>query len=206
MALGDAIKSITPLLAEFNFRKRAGQIFTAEIADDALGWLGLNQASRHRPAGEVEINPVVGMRHQGVERIVAECRGERFHAYQPPTVSTPLGYLLPESGYRAWMFGNDRSAEGVAQELVRTIAQYGVPFMHSTAALPELCHRLDEGMGFEHQVMYRRPVAWLLVGDPRRAENILDETLAELADRSDVAAEEFRRFGATLKSRTQEWS
>ncbi|MGH3932603.1 MAG: hypothetical protein ACRDTF_21815 [Pseudonocardiaceae bacterium] len=203
MALDDVIKSITPLLAECNFRKRAGQIFTAEIADEVLGWLGLNRASRHRPAGEVEINPVVGVRHQGVERIVAECRGERFHAYQPPTVSTPLGYLLPENSYQAWVFGSDQSTEGVAQEMVRTIEQYGVSFMRSAAALPELCRRLDEGMGFEHQVMYRRPVAWLLVGDPQRARNILDKALAELADRSDVAAEEFRRFGASLQSRLE---
>lgn len=56
-------------------------------------------------------------------------------------------------------------------------------------------------MGFKHQVMYRRPVAWLLAGNPQQARNILNETLAELADRSDVAAEEFRRFGASLKSR-----
>lgn len=201
MAIGDVIKSVTPLLAELNFRKRAGQIFTAEIADDVLGWLGLNRATQDRPAGEVEINPVVGVRHQGVERIVAECRGERFHAYQPPTVSTPLGYLLPESRYRAWVFSSDQSAEGVVQEMVRAIEQYGVSFMSSAVALPELCRRLDEGMGFEHQVMYRRPVAWLLAGDPQQASSILDETLAKLADRSDVAAEEFRRFGASLKSR-----
>ena len=87
LAIGDVVKLVTPLLAELNFRKRAGQIFTAEITDDVLGWLGLNRATRHCPAGEVEINPVVGVRHQGVERIVAECRGEKFHAYQPPTRS-----------------------------------------------------------------------------------------------------------------------
>lgn len=200
----DVAKTMAPLLAGLGFKKRAGEVFTAGVGDDALGWLGLNRATQHRSAGEVEINPVVGVRHQGVERMVAECRGEKFHPYQPPTVSTPLGYLMPDGRYRAWVFSNDPPVDVVAREITRSIEEHGLPFMRSTAALPELCRRLEEGMGFEHQLVYRRPVALLIAGHPQRAREDLDDALAKLGDRDDLAADELRRFAAVLRQRLDE--
>src|SRR5690242_10447195 len=96
------------MLGAYGFRKRAGQVLTAELAPDVLGWIGLNRATKHRAPGEVEINPVVGVRHQAVERLVAELLGIKFHAYVPPTVCTPLGYLLPEARFRSWLFVRNR--------------------------------------------------------------------------------------------------
>jgi hypothetical protein len=191
---------VTPLLAQRGFRKRAGGIFTTELANGALGWVGLNSASRHYPAGSVEINPVVGIRNQEVERVVAEVRGERFHEYVPPTLSTPLGYLFPEARYRSWIFGADDSLTA-ATEMVEAIADYGVPFMQRLSSLPELCRGLEKSSGLEHQLVYRRPVARMLLGELVKAREVLDQSLAALGDRRDPAAEELRRFGEALRER-----
>ena len=148
----------------------------------------------------VEINPVVGVRFQEVERLVAECRGEKFHAYQPPTISSPLGYLMPEKKYVAWVFAPRRSDE-VATELANAIATHGVPFMRSILDLVELRRRLQDRSGFEHQLAYRRPAAALLAGDVEQARALLDEALAAIGARTDLAAAEFRRFAESLRSR-----
>lgn len=202
----DVVKICAPLLAEVGFKKRAGAVFTVEVDEDVVGWLGLNRATQHRPAGEVEVGPVVGVRHQRVERIVAECRDEGFHPYEPPTVSTPLGYLLPEARYIAWIFGADTPAEDVARGMTSAIEEHGLSFMRTTSTLPELCRRLEEGMGFQHQLAYRRPVALLLAGEGRRARQELDSALDELGDRDDLAAQELRRFAAALRPRMDEIS
>ncbi len=188
------------MLAKLGFRKRANAVFTMEIANDLLGWLGLNRATKHRQPREVEINPVVGVRHQGIERLVAELRKETFHAYQPPTISTPLGYLLPESRYRAWIFAPDRSAS-TARDMVSAIERYGVSFMRSIVDFRDLRNALDKGIGIEHQLVYRRPVAQFLAGDLGRARQTLDDSLASLGERSDLAAAEFRRFAQALRQR-----
>jgi hypothetical protein len=67
---------VKALLTQLGFRKRAGEIFTIDIAEDVLGWLGFNTATEHYRAGEFEVNPVVGIRHQRVERLVNDLRGE----------------------------------------------------------------------------------------------------------------------------------
>ena len=198
--MGDPLRAVVPMLTGLGFKKRAGDVLTIELAQDVLGWLGLNRATRHRRAGEVEVNPVVGVRHQEVERVVADCRGERFHAFQPPTVSVPLGYLLPTRRYQGWVLGGEDS-EAHATGMVQAIQDHGLPFMHATAPLPQLCAQLEAGLGFEHQLLYRRPAAWFVAGEPQRAGKELDEGLASVGDRHDPAAEELRRFAQALRER-----
>jgi hypothetical protein len=196
----EGVSVVEPMLVQLGFLKRAGDVFTLELGGDVVGWLGLNRASRHRPAGEVEINPVVGVRHQAVERVVADLRGEKFHGYIPPTVSTSLGYLMAEHRYRAWVFRvQDRADQGA--EMVEAVATYAVPFMRRMTDLSALCEELDRGVGYEHQLVYRRPVAWMLLGNAERAHQVLEESAAKLSVRSDPAAEEFRRFHAALGQR-----
>jgi len=106
-------------------------VFTIDLAPHVLGWLGLNRATRHRAPGEIEINPVIGVRFQEVERLVAELRGEKFHAYAPPTVSTPIGYVMPEPRYTMWLFSRERVDEDVANDMTNAIATHGIAFMCS---------------------------------------------------------------------------
>ncbi|WP_157574771.1 hypothetical protein [Jiangella muralis] len=198
--MNPALSEVSIRLQSLGFRKRVGMVFTREVAEGVLGWLGLNRASRHLPAGAVEVNPVVGIRHQGIERLVAELRGEKFHAYQPPTVSTPLGYLMPGSHYRAWILDAVDPAGSVGG-LIASIAKYGLPFMESGSTLTEICRFLDQDLGFEHQLVYRRPAAWLLAGESARSLGMLDTAESDLGDRDDAAAVELRSFIAAFRDR-----
>ncbi|MBY0400386.1 hypothetical protein K2X89_08835 [Myxococcota bacterium] len=194
------VEAALPLLAKIGFRKRAGYVFTLDLAPGVLGWLGLNRATRHRGPGESEVNPVVGVRFQDVERLVAECRGEKFHPYQPPTICSPLGYLMPEKRYLAWVFAPGR-AEAVAADMANAIAMFGIPYMRSVVERAELFRRLQDRFGFEHQLAYRRPAAAFVAGDSEQARALLDEALAAIGTRTDLVAEEFRRFAESLRSR-----
>jgi hypothetical protein len=195
-----SIEAVFPLLAKIGFKKRAGDVFTLDLVPGVLGWLGLNRATQHRASGEVEINPVVGVRFQEVERLVAECRGEKFHAYQPATISSPLGYLMPEKKYKGWVFAPGRSEE-VANDMANAIVTHGVAFMRSVVSLAELRRRLQDSLGFEHQLAYRRPAAALVAGDLEQARALLDDALAATGARTDLAATDFRKFAESLGNR-----
>lgn len=187
-------------LARMGFKKRTGDVFTLDLAPGVLGWLGLNRATQHRGPGEVEVSPVVGVRFQEVERLVAECRGEALHAYQPPTISSPLGYLMPNKKYMAWLFTPGGSEE-VSARMADAVAAHGVPFMRSVVDIGDLRRRLHDRYGFEHQLVYRRPVAALLAADLGQARALLDDTVAAMGARTDLAAADFRRFAEALRDR-----
>ena len=181
-------------LQELGFSKRAGFIFTRNLTDDVIGWLGLNTASRHAPVGVREVNPVVGVRHQGIERMVAELRKEKFHPYIPPTVCTPLGYIMTEPRYRAWMIETPRSDQNSIADLTSAVRQYALPFMEAHASLAGVIALIEARKGYDHVLAYRRPVAWALADEVGRALSVIDAEEEELANRSDVAADELRSF------------
>jgi hypothetical protein len=53
--------------------------------------------------------------------------------------------------------------------------------------------RLDQGMGFEHQIIYRRPVVLLLLGNVGRALEDIDAELRKLNGRHDRTVPTIRR-------------
>lgn len=195
----ELIDAVRPGLADLGFKKRSGEIFTAELADGVLGWLGLNRAYR-RGEDRMEVNPVVGVRHQEVERLVAELSDEPFHPYIPPTVSTPLVYLPPGGQYEPWLFGHGEPA-GPAASLVAAVRDSGLPFMATAVSLDGLRRQIEAGMGFAHQLVYRLPVVCLLAGDRAAGRQALDASVAELGDRQDPAAVELRAFAERLRTR-----
>jgi|SRR5690349_15198614 hypothetical protein len=191
---------IAEQLRALGFRKRAGEVYTTELGEDLLGWIGLNRATKYTGVGEYEVNPVIGIRHQRVEKMVADLRGDKFHAYLPPTISSPLGYLMPEARYRQWLVTSSVRPAG-AGELIADIEHYAPPFLNSAPTLTDLCELMDQRIGIEDQLVYRRPVAWMLAGRPRHAASLLDRTETDLGSRDDPAALQLRNFISAFRQR-----
>lgn len=192
------LDAIPPLLSGLGLSKRAGDIYTIYLTAGVIGWLGLNRATKKLGPEATEINPVVGVRFQELERFVAECRSEKFHTFLPPTISTPLGYLMPARAYRAWTFTPVRVNE-TASDMVDAIGTYGIPFMHSVVDLDQLRLRLEDRMGPSDQLVYRRPAAAFLANATSEALAFLDNELAANGTRTDPAAAQFRSFADRLR-------
>jgi hypothetical protein len=183
-------------LATLGFRKRSGGIFTTELSPGVVGWVGLNTATKHQRKGEAEVNPVIGVRHQGVEQLIADLEERPFHQYIPPTISTPIGNAMPQQRYISWLIGGPES-ESTAEDLVAAVNNYGLPFMHEHATLPSLLDAINERQG--HRLEYRLPVVlWLL---DRRGAALAAVVQHEhgLERQSHPAAEDFRRFAANFR-------
>ena len=189
--------SLALSLESKGFKKRADGIFTKELADGFIGWLGLNHA-KHKQG--IEINPVVGIRCQELERVLATILQEKPHKYIPPTVSISLGYLMPKHSYRAWIFEGD-IGDSALSDLTDAIYCYGIPFMESNSVISKI-DALLESPKFGHfdQVMYRRPLARWLLGDFKGALQICDGYCRELGQRADMAAAQFRQFSRGVES------
>jgi hypothetical protein len=69
------------------FRKTKG-VYVLPLEDDAFGWLGFNTAT-HRSDKRVGINPVVGVRHERIEKMVGELMGETDARVRPNNQHSP---------------------------------------------------------------------------------------------------------------------
>ncbi|MDZ8171637.1 hypothetical protein [Microbacterium xanthum] len=86
-------------------------------------------------------------------------------------------------------------------DLILAVREYAMPFIESGSSLRALCELMGDGLGLEHQLVYRRPVACALAGDRDRAAGLVDAAETDLGDRDDAAAVELRAFVAAFRSR-----
>lgn len=195
-AFDELLKIVRQPLEALGYRKRAGAVFTLPIDDEFLGWLGLNTASEHLGGTGINVLPIVGLRHQPTERLIAECAGRKFHAFQPPTIRASIGELMAEPTYATWLVDRDQSG-GTVDAMVEAVRDVGLPFVRTNATLSELRRRIDDGFSSD-QLAYRRSAAAVVVGDPSAARAIVDDALRVIDGRTDAAANDFRRFADNL--------
>jgi hypothetical protein len=180
-------------LRDFGFTRRR-YLRTIEVAPDVLGSVGLNR-SDERGDNQLLINPVLGVRHQAVEREVARLCGERFDPYFPSTISAPLSQLAKRGGDYLFKGSREQKLDRQVKKMVDTIVAYALPFFKAHASLEAMASALRSGdYGFPHQVVYRLPVALALLGRHAEAQDTVRASLADLGDRHDRAAQDFRAF------------
>ncbi len=187
------------LLEAQGWRKRSGEIYTLNLANDVIGWLGLNRAvGRGEPW--MEINPVIGVRHLSLERTLSELLETKFHLYNPPTIRVNLGYLMSERSLAQWGFGPGGENTTRVKNMVDMIDLYGRPFLEANVTLRRVLDRmLDKEMsfGFPHQLAFRIPVAYFLLGDQASARTYLAQQIKSLG-LSQVDEEAYQRFADRL--------
>ncbi|WP_354213506.1 hypothetical protein [Arthrobacter sp. UYCu511] len=199
MALYDA-------LVDIGFRKRADGIFTMAFDSDSLGILGLNYASRAGIPGQLNMNPVCGVRVQQIERQVAELRGQKFHQYFPPTVSDPLHYLARPGVASNWVLFRDTPEANavVIADIVNCVETAGLPYMRKMANLGTMAQALVADGGRRWQTVFRAPVALWLLNRDAEAMSYMDALLAEFDNKPGEPYDGYRNFASTLKRRIAE--
>jgi hypothetical protein len=191
-------KLVATHLVEAGMQKRKGDIFTRELVPEVLGWIGLNRAYK-RKEGILEINPVIGVRHQELEELLASLLHETFHPYVPPTISIALGYLTAEHRFKSWRFESGRNADAVAQTLVENVLEFGYPFMTAYSTLPAITKAMEASTGVPSELAYRVPLAYALMGDSSKAENFLAQKLAELGKAENPYAVRYKTFASRFR-------
>lgn len=191
------IEKMTPRFLQLGFKKRREGIYTKELADGFIGWIGMNSGGL---SPGVAINPVMGIRWQALERLCSELLNLKPHPYTGPTISISLGYIMPEKTYIDWRFtGNP--IDGPFDELADAVATYAVPLMEQNCTAQKMSVLLETNPFFAlDQDLKRRQVAKYMLGQPAEGLRICEERLKNLGLRQDMAAEQYRTFAANFSA------
>jgi hypothetical protein len=179
---------------------RRPQVFGVELQPGFTGWLGLNMATITATAQE--INPVVGVRAQEVERIVATLIETGDNLISPPTVAGNIGYIMPQGRYAGWVVDTAVDPITTIDAMVACVGEHGLPYMERHASLESIYEALTASRYEKsEQRAYRIPVVCMLLGRFKRARRHVDEAVGVLGTREDAAAQLYRRFALALSAR-----
>lgn len=180
-------------LTLIGMQKRAS-LHTVRLCERFWGSVGLNVAM-NRGSNAIGINPIVGVRYEGIETLIQRLVGEKRSQFAP-TLSTAIGYLMPESSYVEWYFEpSPFDYAGEVKKMVAAIGTYGFPFMKAHASVEAIIDDLEnKRFSFNESIVFRLPVAYFLIGKTELALQYVKERTAELGTRTDAAAEAYRTF------------
>ena len=200
--LKTALKSLFDALVAIGFARsldRDGRQVAVKTLDaDTLGWIGLNMGTKP----SIHVNPIVGVRNQKVERIVASLLQEPFRETLPATVAGNIGYLSGGgNSFKSVSLASASEIRDGTKEVIEDIRLRGLPFMEANRNLGHLRGTLDgiSFSGIPEQVAMRRPVVLQLLGRPSEGVQVVQEWEAKLGERRDPAAERYRRFARAFR-------
>ncbi|MFC1437357.1 hypothetical protein ABUW04_03715 [Streptacidiphilus sp. N1-10] len=181
------------------WRKRTGDIYTHDLGDGFHAWVGLNRASKQYP---LKINPVVGLRYDPLERLLADITGARSQT--AATIAQSVGYLTPGNSFLQLQVTEPDDAGQVADELHDLVETYGLPFARQHANTDALLTALRAGGNVPNPDRAR-----LLIPALHFLRGATDETRAGLAQglahygqsTSMPVVAEYHRFANALTTR-----
>ncbi len=206
------INGLVEPMAELGFTKRADGVFSTLVAPDILAGCQFI-TTLWGPAREGIVGGAVGLRHQGVERIVAECAGRPFRHYDlgSPTFNLIVVRPADHPVRNLWnIYTDDLSSidEIIETEIIPIVRDGFVPWALQFQSLEAIRDRmLPETTKFVRMQCVVEPlsVAQWMLGDRPAAEALLDE-YAILVDPStrmylENIPAEFALFARNLRAR-----
>ena len=168
-------------------RKRLRGLFTRELSDDVLGFVGLNSATKYG----FDINPIIGVRHQSIELVVARLEQAEYHPYIGTTIASPIGYLMDPPKFRQWSFEEGQDNAAVVADMVHQITTIGFAYMEANKTIEAMCARIAKD---RHYMMrsniYQLPVGYLMLRRYNEAEQVVRRELDKIATHRKPTIEE----------------
>ncbi|BCY10387.1 hypothetical protein [Actinoplanes sp. L3-i22] len=159
-------------------RRRRGFLLQPEF-----GWLDLGLTGTRTL---VVAEPVVGVRHPAVEKILVAAAGW----------DEPVACVRLSVGGR-WEFPAGADLTPIAEDLAEAVVVRGQPFIDRWARWPDLARELAS-LASDDVRDYLLPAAALADGDRRRAQALAGDRVAQLAGRQDAEAVAYREFARRL--------
>lgn len=172
---------------------RSTNSFTRRAGDDVEWWIGLNLLQAGS-AGQLGVNPTVGIRFKHVEQVLAELAND-WPKGAPPLIGRPLGYLMPEKRFKTWLFEPGTDLQVVADDLGRAVESFAIPFCEEFGD-PAVLEDVSKIEGFIPENRRATAVPIILAQGMKRDEaaEAVARELQSLEGKQDAYAESYRYF------------
>jgi hypothetical protein len=132
---------------------------------------------------DVHVGVSIGVRNHAVESVLEGIMAEKWapRGWKPgdhTTIQRPIGSLMPRKRWKRWCFREGRDHLTTFGDLTESVKNYGMPFIEAHASLPRIAEALTDMERIDlSRLAYNAPVAYYLLGDSAKAEEILNQEL-----------------------------
>jgi hypothetical protein len=172
---------------------KTSNAFIEERSPGVFGWVGLNLKTSDLPRS-LGVNPTIGVRHEKLESVLIELSPDLSDA-PFPSITRPLGYLMPDRSFRSWVFKEGVDGNSTAREIVSAVVEYGGEFISRFSDWPTFSSEAESsGLILDHMRAKTIPIIEALNGNVDRARELVASELVKVADGEDFYSKSYRIF------------
>lgn len=179
--IGKIVTAMKPPLKELGFTHRKGNHFTKSLNDNVLAHIYLRPLRRFD--GALPVSPHIGVRHEGLMKLVCDLVGAKVGEYLPVTLDGLLGNVITDgkrygdgSGNGEWRIADADGLQACIPQMIDAIEKFGIPFLQANDNLSGIVETLIERFHFEgdlyeegtfdtiHPYGYIAPAALFMLG------------------------------------------
>ncbi len=112
------------------------------------------------------------------------------------TISTNIGYVMPQESYYRQLFRGAADVDVGIRELTDVVRAFGLPFMRRNCTLQALRESMEGHLGWPDNISYSLPVAYLLLGKTEVAHERIARRLYKLEKTPSPATDQYRQFAS----------
>lgn len=178
-------------LVAMGFTAHANDTFTLPLAPQLRGWITLARAI-HRGDGSMAVTPIVGLLHQGVNRLVSRLARLPYYRYAMATVQTHLRTVMPPDVWtHDWVeMYPGQSLDMPADEIAQALQEYGQPWIREHASLEAIFDLIITFKGAAGAYGFKRPIIAQMLGRHDLAREYIREGFAQLSKRTGPGSQE----------------
>ena len=170
-------------LLEFGFKRKVLNTFVRQLDDNRIQNIGFTIANCGQKYS-FYLNPVIGVAYKNVNRLDAQLNNAlpfKYPEYVYATISTPLGYLMPENTFKEWKFSNQEDVEKEVNSMADAIIGYGLPYLNEFSDEDNLVYGLECDKFHIGEVKYDLlPIFYYLRGNNERALQCIENAIKML--------------------------
>lgn len=171
-------------LIEFGFKKKMLNTFVRQLDDNRIQNIGFTFANCGQKYS-FYLNPVIGVSYKNVNRLDAQLNNAlpfKYPEYVYATISTPLGYLMPENTFREWKFSNQEDVEIEVDSMANAIIKYGLPYLNEFSDEDNLVYGLEcDKFHIGEEKYDLLPIFYYLRGNKERALQCIENAIEILS-------------------------
>jgi hypothetical protein len=129
--------------------------------------------------GNIEVDVTVGVLNKTIEELKYKLTGLNNLDLMLPTISTQIGYLMPEKNYKKWNFIENMDNTIVLNDLFNSIQTYGYPYFEQYLDIKQIFDLIEKGGTgvLNHNRDRCLPILYYLKGEKQKGIEFIETAI-----------------------------
>ena len=170
-------KALDERIKKMGFKKKKFNYFK-QINDNVFYTLSFSFLTKYSD-GNIGVDVIVGVLNKTIEDLKFKLTGLNNFDLMLPTISTQIGYLMPDKNYKKWNFVEKKDNSDILNDLLNSIQIYGNEYFEKYMDINQIFNLIEKGGTgvLNHNRDRCLPILYYLKGEKQKGLEFIETAI-----------------------------